>query len=340
MRIAHAVRSDGFAGVEQHVARLATAQRDAGDQVRVVGGEPRAMASVLAGAGVQHLPAATVADVVSGLSRWRAADIVHLHMTAAELAAVLVRPALRAPLVATRHFAGRRGASGAGRLFAPMVARRLAAQIAISRFVSERVEGPSTVVYPGLPVRPTVVPASHREPVVLVVQRLEREKDSDLAVRAFAASGLAGRGWSLLVAGDGAERAALESLVADLGLGGSVEFLGHRHDVPSLMDRAGLLLAPCSVEGLGLTVLEAMSAGLPVVAAGAGGHLETVGLARGPALFDPGSAGHAAELLSALAADQERRQRYGEALRMVQARRFTPEAQQRETEAVYLEVLR
>ena len=41
-----------------------------------------------------------------------------------------------------------------------------------------------------------------REPVVLVAQRLEPEKDTDVAVRAFALSGLAGRGWRLEVAGD------------------------------------------------------------------------------------------------------------------------------------------
>ena len=59
-----------------------------------------------------------------------------------------------------------------------------------------------------------------------------------------------------------------------------------------------MLLAPCQIEGLGLTVLEAMAAALPVVAVGAGGHLETVGAVAGAALHPPGDADRAGELLA------------------------------------------
>jgi glycosyltransferase involved in cell wall biosynthesis len=50
-----------------------------------------------------------------------------------------------------------------------------------------------------------------------------------------------------------------------LGISESVHFAGFRDDVPALMGRASMLLATCPVEGLGLTVLEAMAVGLPVV---------------------------------------------------------------------------
>ena len=45
MRVLHVIHSDGFAGVERHVAMLAAAQHDAGDQVVVIGGDPASMVS-------------------------------------------------------------------------------------------------------------------------------------------------------------------------------------------------------------------------------------------------------------------------------------------------------
>ena len=107
-----------------------------------------------------------------------------------------------------------------------------------------------------------------------MAQRLQPEKRTDVGVRAFAASGLAAEGWTLDVAGIGPEREALESLAAELGVATSVRFSGYRTDLPDLLARAGLLLAPCPVEGLGLTLLEAMASGLPPVAADAAGHVE------------------------------------------------------------------
>jgi hypothetical protein len=138
------------------------------------------------------------------LLRLRRVDVVHAHMTAAELAAVLTRPTLRAPLVATCHFAQLRGASRAGRLAARVIAPRLAAQLAISGLVRDRVEGPSVVVRTGVADVGGLHPHNERRPVVLVAQRLEREKRTDVALHVWATSGLADRGWRLEVAGSGA----------------------------------------------------------------------------------------------------------------------------------------
>lgn len=340
MRILHAVRSDGFAGVERHVASLAAAQHDAGHRVAVIGGDPERMEAAVGRAAVQRRPARTTWETARAIDAFARCDVLHVHMTAAELAALVAPRAIRVPVVSTRHFAGRRGTGLPGRVLAAAIAPRIAAQIAISHYVASHIDGASTVVHPGVPAGPDGAAAAARERSVLVVQRLEAEKRTDVAVRAFTASGLAATGWRLDIAGDGAQRRALETLARAQGVAGAVRFLGRRSDVGVLMARAGLLLAPCPVEGLGLAVVEAMAAGLPVVATRAGGHVETVGAVVGAALFPPGDAAQAGRLLADLAADPGRRDAYGAALRSRQRERFTLEAQERATAAVYRSVLR
>jgi glycosyltransferase involved in cell wall biosynthesis len=338
VRIVHAVRSDGFAGVERHVASLAATQVRAGHSVAVIGGDPAAMAAAIGHGPVPQRPASTVLETARAIDSWARCDVLHVHMTAAEVAAVLATRAWRVPVVSTRHFASRRGSGAGGRVVAAGVRRRVRAQISISAYVAEHVDGASTVVRTGVPGRPDARPAGHREQTVLVAQRLEVEKRTDVGVRAFAASGLAAQGWRLEIAGNGAQRPRLETLVRELDLTASVDFLGHRSDVEELMGRAGLLLATCPTEGLGLTVLEAMAHGLPVVAAAGGGHVETLGAADG-ALYSPVDPADAGRLLARLAADPAARDAYGRVLQAVQRERYTLEAQADATEAVYRSIL-
>jgi glycosyltransferase involved in cell wall biosynthesis len=345
MRILHAVRSDGFAGVERHVADLARTQAADGHEVLVVGGDPAAVRRVL-GPDVAHRPARRTADVARALATWGpGCDVVHVHMTAAEVAATLaaaLRPALRrVPVVSTRHFAGPRGSGRLGPAVAAVARRQVAAQVAISRYVAAHVDGAATVVHPGVADGPTeVAAAADREAVVLVVQRHEPEKDGDVALRAFAASGLAAQGWRLELAGAGSQTEMLRDLAAELGIGATTRFLGHRDDVPALMDRAALLLAPCRIEGLGLSVLEAMAAGLPGVVSAAGGHLETVGALDAPELLFPaGDAEAAGARLARLAHDPARRDELAVAGRRLQQKHFSPRAHAAGTEQVYREVL-
>ncbi|MEO7448917.1 MAG: glycosyltransferase, partial [Humibacillus sp.] len=99
------------------------------------------------------------------------------------------------------------------------------------------------------------------------------------------------------------------------------------------------LLAPCRVEGFGLTVLEAMAEALPVIAVAAGGHLETVGSVTGCRLHPPGDSTSAGALLRELARDPVARDDYGSDLQRVQRTHFTPDHQARQTAAVYREVV-
>ena len=178
-----------------------------------------------------------------------------------------------------------------------------------------------------------------RDRTVLIAQRLEPEKHTHVGIRAFAASGLAADGWTLEVAGDGSERDAVHALARELGLEPVVRFSGFRSDLPAVMDRAGMLVAPCPVEGLGLTVLEAMAGGLPVVAAAAGGHVELLEGLDERTLFTADDADDAARRLRALADDEPGRADLGAAERVRQQQGFSTRAQADGTEAVYREVL-
>jgi glycosyltransferase involved in cell wall biosynthesis len=268
------------------------------------------------------------------------ADVVHVHMTAAELAvAVASWPQRAVPVVTTRHFPLPRGRSRRVRIVAGLAASRLKAQISISQYVAEHIEGPSTVVYPGVDVQPDATPAGERDLVLLAVQRLEPEKDTAVAITAFAESGLAKDGWRLEIAGDGSLRNMLAKLTANLGVSDSVRFLGRREDVPQLMARSAMLIAPCAMEGLGLSVLEAMAAGLPTVACATGGHLETLPIEGRSVCFPAGDISAAVLSLRRLATDAALREQLARSGQQRQRTHFTLQTQVSDTDAVYRGVL-
>ena len=335
MRVLHVVCSDRFAGVERHVALLAGAQQHAGAMVAVIGGDERSMRSDIGRGDVIFRATSGLAQTIRTARAFvPRAHVVHVHMTASEIAGVLAALGTTAAVVTTRHFADTRGSTPLNRWVGRRTASRIDAQIAVSAYAARSVEGVSTVIHAGVRDR-AAVDARSRKRVVLVAQRLESEKRTGLALDAFRASRLAERGWTLVVAGSGSLRDQLERQACRLGIAGSTRFLGHAGDVAGLMATAGLLLAPRPDEAYGLSVVEAMAFGLPVVAAGGGGHLETVGTVSQAALFPPGDVHAAGALLADLADDDTARASYGEDLRDVQRTRFTLVAQERATDAVY-----
>lgn len=113
-------------------------------------------------------------------------------------------------------------------------------------------------------------------PVVLTVGRLDAQKaHSDLLE---VLPGVLRRRTDVVFAwaGDGELRPELESRIRALGLEAVVRILGHRTDVPRLLDGADLFLLPSRFEGLPFALLEALARGRPVVSSDAGGSAEVV----------------------------------------------------------------
>jgi glycosyltransferase involved in cell wall biosynthesis len=301
--VVHVVVTRNAAGVERYVCAAAGGLVERGWEVSVIGGDPDLMPGLLAD-GVRWLPGGTPLEALRSLRRVGRQDVCHAHMTAAEAVATLGIPLHRAPIVSTRHFAARRGSSFLGRALAPLIAAGLSRELAISEFVASRLgRKPDAVLLNGVPTTPDRWDPSSRG--VLVLQRLDAEKDTLTALRAWEASRLWEEGWSLRVAGEGRQRPALERWVAARRLPG-VAFVGWVADVSRELASAGMLLASAPAEPFGLSVVEAMAAGVPVVAAAGGGHLETVGPLDGARLFPPGDFEAAAAAMRGLVPDRDR----------------------------------
>ena len=332
LEIAHVVRGDTFAGVERYVCTVANALSARGHRVRVVGGDPR-MRSELHEE-VLHATAPSTFAVFSALRFGSRPALVHAHMTAAEAAAVAALPRHRTPIVSTRHFPDPRGRR-IPKVLARVIRNRLAEQVAISRFVVRGIGEPCVLIHNGVAARAA---AALEQPHVLMMQRLDPEKEPELGIRAWARSGLAQRGWHLTVAGEGRLLGALRSLAQELGVSKSVSFPGWAADTDALLEGSSIFLAPPPAEPFGLAVVEAMAHGVPVVAADGGAHPETVG--GDGSLFPPGDVDAASERLAALAEDPTLRRTEGERLRLRQRELFSLDRHVDALEELYLSVLR
>jgi glycosyltransferase involved in cell wall biosynthesis len=104
--------------------------------------------------------------------------------------------------------------------------------------------------------------------VIGTVAGLRREKNVGRLINAFAAIG---RGsLELMIVGDGAERAALETLAAERGVAGQVRFVGQSNQPETWLSQMDIFALSSDTEQMPLSLLEAMAAGLPVVATAVG----------------------------------------------------------------------
>jgi glycosyltransferase involved in cell wall biosynthesis len=169
-----------------------------------------------------------------------------------------------------------------------LLTRSLHRHVAVSRFVAGRlrdrfgVDANRIVVIPNaVEPPPAVAPDARlradvagdaRTPLALTVARLDAQKGIAHLVDAAAMVPEV----VFAIAGDGPDRAALEARAAERGVSARIRFLGHRRDVPALLAIADLFVLPSLYEGFPLSVLEAMAAGVPVVATAVGGTDELV----------------------------------------------------------------
>jgi glycosyltransferase involved in cell wall biosynthesis len=360
VRIAYVItRADAVGGASVHVRDLARAMLDRGHEATVLVGGEGPVTEELGRAGVPYRPLRTLARPVRPV-----ADLLAIR----ELTATLrdLRPNLISTHTAKAGWIGRAagrlagipsiytphgwaitdrvsGAHGPAFALAERIAARWAgAIICVCRYERElalaRRIAPASklhVVHNGVRDIPEALHAEpERSPVrIASVARFEPPKDHATLLRALAS--LRSQPWELDLAGDGPAQGAARALAAELGIGGRIRFLGFQSDPTGVLAKARIFALSSRSEGFPRSVLEAMRAGLPVVATDVGGVAEAVEHGAAGLLAPRDDVRAMAAALAALLEDPGLRKRFGSAARLAYERKFRLEHMVKGTLAVY-----
>lgn len=173
-----------------------------------------------------------------------------------------------------------------------------------------------------------------RDYVIGIVAQLRKPKRHDLLIHAIAR--LKDRyPLRLLIVGQGEMESDLRALAIRLGVEKQIVFTGYRSDVNRLLWGMDIFALPSEVEGQPVSVLEAMNAGLPVVAARAGGIPEVVAAGETGLLCEPGSLDDLCQALSRLLESGDLRARMGKASQTRVQKLFSAERMARRFEGLY-----
>lgn len=224
-----------------------------------------------------HFQTSIAATILHYLKRIPLVTTVHLGRPE------LLPPAVRIPTTVYERVVGRAILRASYRVVA--VSRAVAEHVRSFGVPPERIR----VVPNGVDVgRFRVGPDRSGPPLVLFVGRLIGNKGPQLLLRALSRLSKEGMAFRAAFVGDGPLRGRLEGLAARSGLGDRVIFTGHVVDVGSWLQLADILVRPSWTEGMSLALLEAMAAGVCVVASDVPGNVELLEGGRLGRLFPVG----------------------------------------------------
>jgi len=282
---------------------------------------------------------------LSTLVRAWKADLVHAHTSKAGLVGRLAARLAGVPAVFTAHtWCFTEGTSWKWRL-AGLPAERLAARFS-GAIINVSAANRKLALGHGIPDRKRMLtiwngvpdtnhhaqPGGGGVPNVVMVARFAEQKDQMTLLRATA--GLRGPA-AVQFVGDGPTFAAAQAEVRRLGIDAQVEFLGARSDVAEILSHAHVFALATKWEGFPLSVIEAMRAGLPVVASNVGGISEAVTDGRTGYLAPSGDADTLRQRLQILIDSPALRAKMGFAGRARYEEKFTVERMLYQTLAVY-----
>ena len=364
MRVVHVHRLRGIGGSERHLLVLLPALARLGLEPMLLGlddpgGDPEPVYGSLEAAGVPtfRLPCPSDVDpallrrVVRSLRGLRP-DLVHTHLVHADLYGGLAAVRTRTPLVSTKHNDDRFRTGPfrhVERALAVAARRVIAISHALARFSVDEVGLPAAkvrVVHYGLDELPSawaddepaaVVGGDRR--VLLAIGRLTEQKGLENAVAAMPAIRGEHPEAVLVVLGDGPARARLAEQARALGVDDAVVLRGRSGDVAAWLRRADVFVHPARWEGFGLVVLEAMLAGLPVVASRVSALPELVADEETGLLVPPDDPGSLAAAVSRLLADPDTARQFGEAGHGRARTEFSVARMAERTHAVYGEAV-
>lgn len=190
----------------------------------------------------------------------------------------------------------------------------------------ERMELPGVRVLavPNMVPAPSVAPSDGTAKVVAAAGRLVPGKRFDLLVRAFAEVAEQHPDWLLRIYGGGPQKEPLRELIDDLGLGGRVKLMGVRSAIEAEFAKASIVASASDAESFGMTLVEAMRCGVPVVSTDCPlGPAEIITDGRDGRLVPRGDADALAKALVELIENPELRRAMGAAA-LDSARRYDP----------------
>ena len=324
------------AGAPCHVRDLVLALNDRFHFV-VAFGENGPIRSVLAERGVETYVAPGLRSAISPLKDLRVIrelrayiratrpDVIHVHSSKASLVGRIAGWLEGIPVVYTVHGwgfgAGRPALQSAivwasERLTRGMVAKYLAVSEADDRSGRRALglKGDLILAVPNAVVDDAPRANPRQADRFIMVARTDVAKDHQTALRAFA---LARTSMRFALVGDGTDDPAFVSIANDWAgaATGRIELLGGRSDVAALLSGSAVFVLASKYEGLPLSILEAMRAGLPVIASRVGGVPELIVDGVTGRLVPPGDHEALAAAMTELASDATLRQRMGQASR-------------------------
>jgi glycosyltransferase involved in cell wall biosynthesis len=300
----------GGAGIESHILGLLAQEDDDLDGARSLG--LKTPYRPAAAAGIYRYLRAGVGP----------ADLVHAHLFPPNfyLSALKLAGAVPCRMICTEHStSNRRRRHPIGKWIDAVTYAGFDRIVAISEGAGAELAGWK----PGLADKTVVIRngarlrfdrfterGSRERPVIVSIGRLHRIKNYRNALRAVAL--LDDLDFRYRIAGEGTEAGPLRELCRELGLESRVEFLGYVPEPSDLLAAGDLFLIPSHWEGFGLAAVEAMNAGLPVVASDVPGLREIVaGEPPCGILVDPDSPAAIAAGLRQLLLSPELRLQYG-----------------------------
>jgi glycosyltransferase involved in cell wall biosynthesis len=284
------------------------------------------------------------------------ADVVHNHMYRAELVGTRAAIALgeighrRPYVVGTVHSSRVRSAEDREQLrrLTPYMDRLIAVSRAIERKIASEARDtvPVQLIYNGVdldryehqppdPLLRGQLGIPRDAPLAGVVARLEPEKGHPTLLEAWPLVLRSVPDAYLLVVGEGDEREALERQVSALGIASRVVFTGRRDDVPAVTAALDVAVLPSYREAQGLTILEAMALGRPVVASNVGGIPEMIDNGVSGLLVPPHDTGALAAAITRVLQDRPFAEALGDAGHDVVHQRFCVEQMVRAIETIY-----
>ncbi|HEX6616559.1 MAG TPA: glycosyltransferase family 4 protein [Gemmatimonadales bacterium] len=364
MRIAYLItRADPIGGAQIHVRDLAGAARRLGHSATVITSGSGPFLDELRNQGtptilLRHLgvPIRPLRDVrayheIRATLEELRPDLIAAHSSKAGTLGRLVGRSLGVPVVFTVHgWAFTPGVPGLSawmyrrieRAVAPLASRIITVSEFDRRLALEaRIAPPDRVaavhngmadVPPSLRAEPGGAP-----PRLVMVARFGDQKDHPTLLRALA--GLREQPWQLDLVGEGALLAQTRALAESLGLADRVRFLGQRMDVDRILARSQVALLVSNWEGFPLSILEAMRAGLPVVASEVGGVAEAIRDGESGYLVPRADVAQLRDRIGRLLRSPELRSRLGAGGRAVFEQEFTLARCVARTLAVYAEAI-